>query len=188
MEGIIRRVFHIPFPPLGLVFLFFFPHRSLFLQRINGWNMKGYERIWKDLSGFSPALQSLLNRACSWLFQNSSAHEAPWICPALTFPAPKRTWTVKKGALPVLLSASALTWGTGAVPNSCSKVQQKHNRGQMGMPGVPRLSQGCRRWHRGQLQVPPGHCCPAHLADPQVGLCPTTDRANTQRSGLCSEF
>lgn len=30
MEEFIRRIFQIPFPPL-----FFFPHRSLFLQRIN---------------------------------------------------------------------------------------------------------------------------------------------------------
>lgn len=52
--------------------------------------------VWKNLSGFHSAQPSILNRACSWLFQKEPSHQAAEICPTLTFLCSRKTYTIRR--------------------------------------------------------------------------------------------
>lgn len=76
--------------------------------------------VWKNLSGFLSAQPSILNRACSWLFQKEPSHQAAEICPTLTFLGSRKTYTIRRKSslesqLAHLQLRSILTYRTSLV-------------------------------------------------------------------------
>lgn len=128
------------------------------------------ESLWIQPCSTKPFEQSLLlalpERLCPRGSMNLSCSDLP------SFP---KNLNSEEGSSPSAPVRVCTPLGPGANPSRIPAPRYSRNTTESSweLPGVPSLSQGCRRGHRGQLQagteVPPGHCCPAHLAGSSDG-------------------